>query len=70
MGLHTAKGKGRSSVIRMDNELETKRIEGLVESNSQNLKPVLKKIEKEFGKSMSKKTLQRFLKKRVVLETL
>ena len=67
-GLHTAKGKGRPPIIRIDNETEIKRIEELVEKNAQNLKPVLKAIEKEFGKTMSKQTLGRILKKKVALE--
>jgi len=67
-GLHTAKGKGRPPIIRIDNEVEIKRIEELVEKNAQNLKPVLAAIEKEFGKKMSKQTLRRILKKKVALE--
>jgi len=63
-GLHTAKGKGRPPIIRIDNEAEVKRVEDLVASNAKNLNPVLGSIEKEFGKKMSKRTLQRLLKKR------
>ena len=63
-GLHTAKGRGRPSIIRIDNETEVTRIEELVEKSPQNLKPVLAAIEKEFGKTMSKRTLQRILEKK------
>lgn len=63
-GLHTAKGRGRPAIVRIDNETEITRIEELVEKNAQNLKPVLAAIEKEFGKTMSKRTLQRILKKK------
>lgn len=69
-GLNTAKGKGRPPIVRIDNEAEVTRIEELVEKNAQNLKPVLISIEKEFGKTMSKRTLQRILKKKVALETI
>lgn len=69
-GLHTAKGKGRPQIVRIDNETEMKRIEELVEENAQNLNPVLAAIEKEFGKTMSKRTLQRILKKKVALEAI
>lgn len=63
-GLHTGKGKGRPAIIKIENETEVERIETLVENSSQNLKPVLVAIEKEYGKKMSKRTLQRLLKKR------
>ena len=66
--LHTAKGKGRPPIVRIDNEPEMTKIEELVEQNPQNLKPVLAKIEQQLGKKMSKRTLQRLLKKRLELE--
>lgn len=69
-GLETAKGGGRPAIVRIDNEPEISRIEEWVEQNAQNLKPVLASIKKELGKEMSKKTLQRLLKKRMELETL
>ena len=62
-GLHTAKGKGRPAIVRIDNKSEVTKIEKLVEQNPQNLKPVLEAIEKKLGKKMSKRTLQRILKK-------
>jgi transposase len=67
-GLHTMKGTGRPPIVRIDNETEVTRIEKLVEENAQNLKPVLTAIKKEFGKTMSKRTLQRILKKKMALE--
>lgn len=63
-GLQTAKGKGRPSIIRIDNDVEMKKIEELVEETPQNLNQVLVKIKTEMGKEMSKKTLQRLLKKK------
>jgi len=63
-GLRTGEIKGRPAIIRIDNESEILKIEELVQSSSQNLKPVLSAIEKEFGKTISKRTLQRLLKKR------
>ena len=63
-GLHTAKGGGRPPIIRIDNDSEVKKIEDLVEQSPQNLKTALVKIKVELGKEMSKKTLQRFLKKK------
>jgi len=67
-GLHTKQGTGRPAIIRVDNEPEVTRIEELVEQNAQNLKPVLTAIAKEFGKTISKRTLQRILKKKMALE--
>ena len=69
-GLQTAKGRGRPPIVRIDNETEVTRIEELVEKNAQNLKPVLISIEKEFGKKMSKRTLNRLLKKKVAVENI
>ena len=69
-GLHTAKGKGRPPIIRIDNASEITKIEDLVEKSPQNLKPVLAAIDKDLGKTMSKRTLQRILKKKVELETI
>lgn len=69
-GLHTAKGGGRPSILRIDNETEMKRVEELVEASPQNLKVVIAQLETEVGKKMSVKTLQRLLKKKVVLETI
>lgn len=69
-GLHTAKGKGRPAIVRIDNETEVTQIERLVGQSPQNLNPVLRAIEKKLGKKMSKKTLQRLLKKRLELETI
>jgi len=66
-GLHTGKIKGRPAIIKINNETEILRIEELVENSSQNLKPVLVAIKKEFGKTMSKRTLQRLLKKKAGL---
>ena len=63
-GLQTAKGRGRPPIIRLDNDSEVKKIEDLVEQSPQNLKTALVKIKAELGKEMSKKTLQRFLKKK------
>lgn len=63
-GLHTAKGKGRPAIIRIDNEVEVTQIEKWVEDNSQNLNAVRAKIEDKLGKKMSKRTLQRLLKKK------
>ncbi len=68
-GLHTQKGQGRSAIVRIDNQNEIKQIEDLVEKNPQNLKVVLAQIKQQIGKQMSKKTLQRLLKKRLGLET-
>lgn len=63
-GLETAKGKGRRPIIRIDNEVEVKQIEELVEQTPQNLNQALAEIKENLGKEMSKKTLQRFLKKK------
>jgi len=68
-GLQTKKGQGKKPIIRIENEAQTNQIEKLVEKNSQNLNAALAEIKKEVGLEMSKVTLQRFLKKKVALET-
>ena len=68
-GLHTAKGKGRAPIVRIDNISEITQIEKWVKEHAQNLKPVLVKIENNLNKKMSKKTLKRLLKKKVDMET-
>lgn len=60
--LETSKGQGRPAVLRIDNEIDQQQVERLLEENSQNLKPALAELEKN-GKPISKRTLQRFLKK-------
>ncbi len=60
--LQTNKGQGRPSILRIDNEVDVQEVERLLEQNSQNLKPALAELEQK-GKVMSKRTLQRFLKK-------
>lgn len=62
-GLHTRKGQGPKPLLRLENHLEVEAVESLVEKHAQNLKPVLVELEKRFNKPMSKRTLQRFLKK-------
>lgn len=64
-GLHTAKGQGRPPIFRIDNEIEVKKIEKVVEANSQNLKAAVTEIEKELGKNASVDTLRRFIKKKI-----
>jgi len=64
-GLHTAKGKGRPPILRIDNEAESKKIEAIVDKSSQNLKKAISEIEKELGKTMCKRTLKRYLKKKI-----
>lgn len=60
--LHTARGRGRRPVLRIDNTVEVQRVEQLVDQHPQNLQPVLAELSQQ-GKLMSKRTLQRFLKK-------
>ena len=66
-GLLTQKGQGRKAIIRSENEIL--QIEKWVEEHPQNLKPVIEKVQQEFGKTMCKKTLQRLLKKGLEVET-
>lgn len=63
-GLHSQRGQGRKPILRVENKVHVDAVKKLVEKHPQNLQPVLQGIKKRFGKSMSKKTLQRFLKKR------
>lgn len=68
-GLETKKGSGRRSIIRTDNEEHVTKIESWVEENPQNLNVTVSKIEEELGLEISKRTLQRFLEKKLALET-
>jgi transposase len=61
--LHTAKGRGRPPIVRHDNKEVINKIEQLVEQYPQKIDQALVEIEAYTGKSMSKKTLQRILKK-------
>lgn len=62
-GLRTAKGRGRPPIVRFDNKKAINKIEQLVERYPQKLDQALEKIKEFTGKPMSKKTLQRILKK-------
>lgn len=64
--LYDLPGKGRKSMIQPE---EHDKIVEWVEATPQQLKTVLVKIEEHFQKKISTKTLQRFLKKRLRLET-
>ena len=63
-GLATAKGQGRKTVLRIENQADAQRLEGWVADNAQNLRPVLAQVEEHFGVSICKRTLQRVLKKK------
>jgi len=67
--LHTAKGRGRPSIFRLDNKQEESKILKWVEENPQNLKITLAKLEKELGIKCSKRSLKRYLEKKVDMET-
>jgi putative transposase len=62
-GLHTKKGQGAKPLLRVENKLEVEAVERLVEQHAQNLGPVLAELHDKYNKPMSKRTLQRFLKK-------
>ena len=61
--LHTAKGQGRPPIVRHDNKKDINKIEQLVGLYPQETDQALSEIEKFTGRPMSKKTLQRILKK-------
>ena len=61
--LHTVKGQGRLPIVRHDNQPVIDKIEKLVERYPQKIDQALAEIETLTGKPMSKKTLQRILKK-------
>lgn len=65
-GLATAKGQGRKTVLRIENQADAQRLEGWVADNAQNLRPVLAQVEEHFGVSICKRTLQRVLKKKTM----
>ena len=62
--LHTKKGQGAPPILRLDNQVESSLVDELIEQHAQNLNPMLTELEAELGKKMSKRTLQRFLKKK------
>ena len=64
-GLHTKKGQGEKPILRIDNNEHVQTVKNLMETHAQDLDPVLAILEKRLGKSMSKRTLQRFLKRLV-----
>lgn len=65
-GLHTKKGQGAPPILRLDNEVESQLVDDLIAEHAQNLNPILTQLETQLGKKMSKKTLQRFLKKKTI----
>ncbi len=64
-GLHTRKGQGEKPILEVSNSADVERVKRLVEQHAQDLDQVILHLEEETGKSMSKRTLQRFLKKLV-----
>lgn len=50
-------------LLRLENRVEVEAVESMVEKHAQNLRPVLLELEERFNKPMSKRTLQRFLKR-------
>ena len=55
--------KPNALLLRLENKVEVEAVENLVNEHAQNLRPVLLELEKRFNKPMSKRTLQRFLKR-------
>ena len=64
-GLHTQKGQGEKPILRIDNQQHVETVKELVNQHAQDLDPVLVELQKRIGKPMSKRTLQRFLKRLV-----
>ena len=64
-GLHTRKGQGEKPILRIDNQEHIVAVKELVGQHPQDLDPVVAALSKRFGRPMSKRTLQRFLKKLV-----
>lgn len=62
-GLMTKEGQGNKPILRLDNETHVQMVKKLVERHPQNLDPVLTDLEAKLGKSLSRRTLTRFLKK-------
>ncbi|MBV6440902.1 MAG: helix-turn-helix domain-containing protein [Haliscomenobacteraceae bacterium CHB4] len=64
-GLHTRQGRGEKPILRVENTAQVERVKALVAEHAQDLKPAIATLESELGRSLSKRTLQRFLKKLV-----
>lgn len=62
-GLADKPGRGRKSILQADKSEHVKQVNQIVDKSPGNLKKALSEIEAELGVKMSKKTLQRFLKK-------
>ena len=60
--LHTMQGRGRRPILRIDDAVEVRQVEQLVDRHPQTLRPVLAALSQQ-GKVLSKRTLQRFLKR-------
>ncbi|MEQ9442718.1 MAG: helix-turn-helix domain-containing protein [Cyclobacteriaceae bacterium] len=61
-GLKLKPGRGRPAKLRTDDQQQVKIVKILVENEPKNLNRVVGQVQSELGVSVSKKTLQRFLK--------
>lgn len=62
-GLHTLRGQGEKPILRIENEEHVQIVKTLVGQHAQDLDPVVAALEERLGRSLSKRTVQRFLKK-------
>lgn len=62
-GLHTKVGQGRKSLLKIDNADHVKTVKQYVDEDPQDLNHALNQLEQEQDLSLSRYTLQRFLKK-------
>lgn len=62
-GLATREGQGMPPILRLDSEQDVQLVKRLVDQHPQDLNLVRAKLEAELGRSLSKRTLTRFLKK-------
>lgn len=62
-GLHTMKGQGEKPILRVENEEHVQLVKTLVGQHAQDLDPVVATLENRLGRPLSKRTVQRFLKK-------
>jgi len=67
-GLIIKSGRGRKPKLQLKNTEHVEKIKQLVENKPQRLRDVVQEIETDLGIKIGKKTLQRFLKKNLIID--
>lgn len=62
-GLNTRKGQGDKPILHIENQDHVRMVKLLINKHENDLDPVVSGLESRLGRSLSKRTVQRFLKK-------